>query len=518
MKLFKSDKLIAVILFIFSLWQLSSLLQPYWPSSHDGIFHYIRIREYFIELKAGQFPVRWVQNLDNGYGLPVFNYVYPLPYILAVIPQLINISVANSYKIVMFLGYYLGVLGFYFLLKSKNKFFGIVSAMIFGLTPYLFLNIFVRGAIGEILAIGFMPWILYAFSKKKFILSSLTLSFILISHNFLGLLFLVFLIVYLIWIKQFSKNTIFSIIISIGISSFFLIPMLFENKLVQSGAYHDYTFDYREQFLYPFQLIYSKWDYWYSNPGPNDGMSFQLGFANIIIIVVSLITIFIIKNKSKLIFLTLSIIFSIFLTLIYSQLIWNYIPPLQVAQFPWRFLFMVCLISPLLYFEIVNNLYHRYPNLVKVISVCIILLALFNTRNYRRPMKFQNNDEFQILLNTYNYKTTTAARGEVAPIWSPIEKYSATTKFSFEIVKESNLILNINYFPGFSLINENTNQKVLILPNKDGNIISSLTSAKYKLKYTGTKLENYSNIISLSSIVLLLLISIRLKLYKLYGN
>jgi len=516
MKIFKNDIFIAVLLFLFSIWQLSSLLQPYWPSSHDGIFHYIRLREYFIELRAGQFPVRWVQNLDNGYGLPVFNYVYPLPYLLGVIPQILNFSITNSYKIIMFLGYYFGILGFYFLLKSKSKFIGIIGALIFALTPYMFLNIFVRGAIGEILAIGFMPWVLYSFSKRKFVLSTLSLTSVLISHNFLGLLFLTFLIVYLIWNKQFIKNSLYIVLLSLGISSFFLIPMLFENKLVQSGANSDFTFDYREQFLYPFQLIYSKWDYWYSNPGPNDGMSFQLGITNIIIAISSLVTLTFIKYKFKILFLIMSLLFSVFLTLIYSQPIWDYIIPLQVAQFPWRFLFMVCIISPLLYFEIVNNYYNRYPKLIKIISICIITIALINTRNYRRPMKFQNNSEFQTLLNTYNYKTTTAARGEVAPVWSPIEKFGATKNLNFEIKNEQNLTLNINYFPGFTLMNENTNQKVSFSPNKDGDIFAKVSPSKYKLKYTGTNLENYSNLISLISIILLLLILIRIKLTKNY--
>jgi hypothetical protein len=79
------------------------------------------------------------------------------------------------------------------------------------MTPYQFLNIIVRGALGEILALGLIPWVLCSFASLAAAKNSLKwyhplpLALLLIAHNFLGILFAVFLGGYIFFEKN-DKN------------------------------------------------------------------------------------------------------------------------------------------------------------------------------------------------------------------------------------------------------------------------------------------------------------------------
>ena len=92
--------------------------------------------------------------------------------------------------------------------------------------------------------------------------------------------------------------------------------------------------------------MYSNWGYGGSITGCNDGLTFQIGKAHILIIAISLISFIVYlfsKEKSKekilyfLFFLFLTLL-SLFMTTSYSLFIWDNIKPLSYIQFPWRFL------------------------------------------------------------------------------------------------------------------------------------------------------------------------------------
>lgn len=91
---------------------ISSLLRPGWYLSHDGIFHIYRTEEALSMLKLGHFPLRWAGNFDQGFGIPLFSFVYPLPYYLSAI---LSVALGSmwSLKIVTITSYLLGGLGMY---------------------------------------------------------------------------------------------------------------------------------------------------------------------------------------------------------------------------------------------------------------------------------------------------------------------------------------------------------------------------------------------------------------------
>ena len=91
---------------------ISSIFHTGWYASHDGIFHIYRTEEALSMLKLGQFPLRWAGNFDQGFGIPLFTFVYPLPYYLSGILSYLLGSIWSLKAIIIFF-YLLGGVGIY---------------------------------------------------------------------------------------------------------------------------------------------------------------------------------------------------------------------------------------------------------------------------------------------------------------------------------------------------------------------------------------------------------------------
>ena len=528
--------LFPVILIILGLILASSLFNPGWFASHDGVFHILRADEAVKMLKSGQFPLRWAGNFDEGYGIPLFNFIYPLPYYLSTALILSGMSSVLAVKLILLVSYLIGGLGIYQLFARENKMLAFFSAALYLATPYQFLNIFVRGALGEVVAMGIIPWVLVSFhdlSHQKALrwYHSLPLALLLIAHNFLGLLFMAFLIAYLFFAKLFSKRALLSFALSLGLAAFFLLPMIVERTMLSSFHNQDFTFRFDQHFVYLKQFLYGKWDYWYSLPGPGDGVSFQLGLAQIIVVALTTIFVALKKRTRKNIFLVFAFFFTVFMMSSRSFYIWDSLTLLQTVQFPWRFLFLTTLLAPLIAFVFLSSFKSKK---LQIILITIFLgLALFNVRNYRRPIQFLNEEEFGSLYTLYLTKTATTFRTEILPMWSPQD---VRYKSDDVLVSSGNIILegvvatptNItftannkeeigeltilrNYFPSWHVQVEGDNSDDLLSPRDDGTISLMLNPGThdYRVYVGSSNIESIANIISLGSIISVLYVLTR---------
>src|SRR5213076_3108008 len=75
--------------------------------THDGYPHLARIPAYMKALKDGEFPVRWAGDLNYGYGMPLFNFYYQLPYFIASGLLFFGLGLVNSFKISISLSFLL---------------------------------------------------------------------------------------------------------------------------------------------------------------------------------------------------------------------------------------------------------------------------------------------------------------------------------------------------------------------------------------------------------------------------
>lgn len=519
-----------IFLLIIGLFLIAAVFHPGFYALHDGIFHIYRTDEALAMLKLGEFPLRWAGHFDQGFGVPLFTFIYPLPYYLTSIISLF-VSTISAVKILTVISYLVGGLGIFKLFAKFGPLLALTLALIYLMTPYQFVNIFVRGALGEILALGIMPWVLYSFSSLISDKSNLTwyhpipLALLLIAHNFLGILFSVFLLGYVVLQKNNKPRALTSFLFSFGLAAFFLIPMITQKNLLYSYIHPDLNFRFDQHFVTLKQLLYSKWDYWYSLPGDQDGMSFQLGIVQIALTALGIGYTILNRSRTKLdLYLILTYLLSIFLMHARSYAIWQAIPILQSIQFPWRFLFIPTILTPLLVFPMLKSLTQKkyFPSLI----IIILIFNFGNIRNYRRPLKYFDLTEYTDLYRLYYHKTSTTFRTEILPKWSiKNERYKSDEL----LVNSGNMIIDSltsdplsltvtidnkpdsnpalvtilrNYYPGWIALMDGKT-KVPLSPTPDGTMHMEPVQGvhTYKVSIQNTLLERISNIISLTSLL-----------------
>src|SRR3989344_7628800 len=181
-------------------------------------------------LKAGQFPVRWVEDLGFGFGYPLFVFYPPLVYMVAEIFHLVGFGFIDSVKMTFFFSIFLSGIAMYVLAKEFfGRFAAFISALFYMYVPYRALDVYVRGAMAESFSFVWLPLILWSFFKlfetndrKYALFSGIFLALLMITHNLIFLPFMLILPLYLTFLfwqsgnkKKFTVYCILSIIYSL---------------------------------------------------------------------------------------------------------------------------------------------------------------------------------------------------------------------------------------------------------------------------------------------------------------
>src|SRR3990172_7861508 len=96
----KKYYLVLIALSLIALWPF---FKKGYFETHDGEWIVIRFSAFHQTLASGQFPVRFVDRLNNNYGYPVLNFLYPLPFYLSEAPKALGFDFVDSVKIVFIL-------------------------------------------------------------------------------------------------------------------------------------------------------------------------------------------------------------------------------------------------------------------------------------------------------------------------------------------------------------------------------------------------------------------------------
>lgn len=158
--------LIALIIFA-STPALSSI-----PAGHDLPFHLYRILGLAQGLQDGVFPVRMQYSQMQGMGYPVSIMYGDLFLYIPAILYNIGLSLTASYKIFIILINVFVVLTTYIFAKrfSNSRIISFTVTTVWTLGTYRLVDVYLRGAVGEYLALAAFPFIAYglwcAFTKK----------------------------------------------------------------------------------------------------------------------------------------------------------------------------------------------------------------------------------------------------------------------------------------------------------------------------------------------------------------
>jgi len=411
----KTNLVLIILILLFSILVSLPLLKPGLHLIHDDQ-HIARLYLFDQALKAGQFPVRWVNGLGFNFGYPLFVFYPPLAYIVGEIYHLIGFGFTDSVKLVFFSSILFSGIAMYILVRELwGKFPALISALFYLLVPYRALDVYVRGALAESFSFVWLPLIFWSYNKlfytRKVIyvyLSGIFLALLMITHNLIFLPFTLILPIYLIYLtiqsehrETFVVYSLLSIVYGFFLSAYFWIPALLEKKytIVDEMLLTNLA-NYKIHFVYPQQLWNWTWGFGGSAEGLMDGISFKIGKLHILVSITAFILALIHLAKAgsrKLpvtsyqlpVTLFLLFIFSAFMTTFYSKFIWEIVKPLGYLQFPWRFLTFTALFSSILAGAFIYLL--RLTILRLVLGSILIILLLTPNLKLFQPQNFRPN-------------------------------------------------------------------------------------------------------------------------------
>lgn len=531
-------KKLLILLVLLSLIPLFDLLNPGLPITHDGQDHVARIANFYQNISDGNIIPRWAPNLNWGYGHPILMFLYPLPSYSASLFHSMGFSLVDSTKLVFAVAFILNTLFmFIFLREFLGDFPAFFGSLLYTFAPYRFVDLYVRGALGEHTAFVFLPLIFYFLLKlskeKKFnphttTFGSLSLAGLFLSHNAISIMFLPLAILYSTFLISAAKERIKLVykylgvfILGIGLSSFFLLPAFFEGKYTLRDIVT--AKEYVTRFSDISRFIYGEWNY-----GITGQFTVQLGIIHWIVIGLALPVIYLLFKRKHVfwrLMLGLLIIFaiSIFLMIPESKFIWDKITILQKFQFPWRFLTIAVFTSSILGAIVISQI----KNYKKLLVIIFTIFVLFLNKNSWHAQGYFIKDE-SFFTGVYNGTTDT---GESSPIWSVrfmeqrpkshIEIISGdaeikeigrnSTKHEYETNSREKIQIRENtlYFPGWELLVDGVKREVEFQdPHNRGVMTFNVPKGTHRiiLEFGETKLRLVSNLISLFSLIFVLVL------------
>lgn len=526
------------ILILLSVVPLVDLVRPGLPLTHDGPDHVARIANFYQSLREGNVVPRWAGNLNWGYGHPILMFLYPLPSYITSFFHFIGFSFVDSTKLFFAISYIASLIAMFLWASAAfGSAPGFLAAIIYGFAPYRFVDLYVRGAIGEHVAFVFPPIILFGILKashERFKSIQLWGSFIalgafglILSHNAISLIFFPIIFLYILYLyffetKKSNRFFFYSLtFIALGflLASFFWIPAFFEGKytlrdIVTKGNFTD-------RFVPLGSFFISPWSY-----GGGSVFTKEIGFPGILAIFGSIVT-FVISKKRNIRYLTgvllLILLLSLFFMTSAFSFFWNTITLLQKFQFPWRLLSLVVFIVSTLGAIVVSLI--KRPYQVLTVAGVILLIGISTFLMWRAQSYIIKNDAYY--QGIYDSTTDT---GESSPIWSvrfmehrasaPLElidgqaevsqlrRTSTVHEYTVDAATRSRLVENTLYFPGWQVLVDGKPVSVEFQdPSYRGLMTFWVDEGEHvvKVAFRDTKLRKTANTVSLVGFGLLLL-------------
>ena len=362
-----------LLLLLLTLFSWAPLLAPgYFLGAHDAKHNLFWLVQFDQGVRDGFLWPRWAPDHVLGYGYPLFTFYAPLPFYVAELFHLLGASIAGAIKITWALAFVLsGVTMYRFARRLWGQGPGFVAALLYVYAPYHFVNIYVRAALAEFVAYALLPWALHCFwdlleqggrrrfaeYSQPFALAALSLGLILLTHSVTLILFppaLALLVLYWLLLRwrrdrqvpwRPAALALGAASLALLLAAIFLLPVIAESRYIVQEQFLPDTYRYSNQFLYLYQLFSGEWGFGNALPGPEDGMSQQLGLWLVVLGLAALPLLWRYRPPQRGVvagFVAASLA-SVIATQAISGPLWALIPPLALIQFPFRLLSLAAL-------------------------------------------------------------------------------------------------------------------------------------------------------------------------------
>ncbi|HET6443672.1 MAG TPA: 6-pyruvoyl-tetrahydropterin synthase-related protein [candidate division Zixibacteria bacterium] len=326
------------------------------PCTHDGHLHYHRIAAMRHAWESGIPFARWLPDVAFGYGYPFFIFREGPPLYLPLIPHLAGLALPAAINLFYILSIFAS--GWFMYLWVRDIFnprSAIISAVAYMAAPYLLIDALIRGNQPESMALALFPLILWAGRRfiikgraTSFVIVSLSLALLALSHNISVLLFIPFLFIYLIcvgWSRQIpwkplAIRVLLIFGLGLGLAAFYLGPALLElDEITISQSVSNRNNNFRFNFASLGEIFspVSPIDKTLLNPP----LLLRLGWVPVLLSFLGVVSLKWARSRERrvhIIFMALSAAALLLMALPISLPIWEGLPLIEFVQFPWRFI------------------------------------------------------------------------------------------------------------------------------------------------------------------------------------
>ncbi len=495
-------------------------------------------------LRGGQFPVRWVTDLGYGYGYPLYNFYGPLPYYVGGFLYALGTSGLSATKVMMILGMILaGGILYVALVPFIGVLGGLIAGIFYAYAPYHAVQLYVRGAVGELWTLVFFPlllWSLVDIHKKNphklgFLIGGIGLAGVILSHTLLGYatsFLLAMAAVITFFVRRMSaqslsplKNYILILVLGLGLSAFFWLPALVEMKYTNVAGQISSSSDFHDHLVCAPQLWSSPWGFGGSTAGCVDGMSFMLGKLHIIIGLAAGALV-LLKGRffpERYLGLTGMVItgVGIFFTLPISIFLWENIPFFSYLQYPWRFLAYAELGLSVLIGTLFVHM--RAKALRFILTTIVVLLAIPYYGKWFQPQylftkearEFESEKALRFDVSNISYEylppdfvrpasPDAYARTTIVPregmIVEHIVQSDTYERFTVTTNKDEKITLNKTVFPGWKYL-VNGKPVVPTVAQSLPTILIPKGQNVVEIRFADTPVRTLGNIISVIAVL-----------------
>lgn len=526
--------------------------------SDDGIQHIARLMGTTQSIEEGQIIPVIMSNFCNGFGYSWNIFYSPLTAFLPLVFSIFTHSFELILKLFIILVAFLSGIAMYeFVNKiSKNRYAGLMAAMVYIFAPYRLTDTYIRVAISELTSFIFLPIVFHGMynifnseekSIKKSLLLSLGATGLIITHSVIAMYTAIFCFIYLLINikelknKQVIKMLVVNILLILLLTSFYTIPLL-EHKLstdyeVFKPGRMERTDSLIQNKLKPIQLIYT---------APYS-FCFEIGLVSIIGLVLTILAHKKIEKSVKKFywFALISGIVCVIMSL-------NFFPfekmpaILKMIQFTFRLLefssFFFAVLAGINYSLVIKNFKLRDILILCFVTILLLMPAYNNCVGFGKqwsedklwPAVEVNENTgrvhagcatFEYLpskaYENLDYIKTRENRVYVLSGSATIEKEEKNgTKMTFNlsnIEKNTTLELPYIYYLGYNIQIEQNGQILTLetFESSNGFVAVNLPnteSGKITVKYTGTTIMQISYIVSIVTFVSIMVCLIVIKI------
>ncbi|RME73217.1 MAG: hypothetical protein D6784_12250 [Chloroflexi bacterium] len=336
------------------------LTPAYFFNAHDARHSVFFLVEFDQTFRDGYWWPRWAPDFAFGYGYPLFNMYAPLAFYAAEMLHLLGLGFTAAVKTMYVLATIAGGVSMYgFTRRLFGPTGGLLAGLVYVYAPFHLVEIFVRSAYAEYVALALAPLVFWAFtelvaapSPRRLAAAGLAYGLLALTHHTTFFTFSPPLMVYILYLvlarsglrwRPLARRAFWAAgagLTGLALAAVYLLPVLVETKYIKIEQWTSGSYNYLQHFVYFAQLFLPDWGYGYAGPGLLDDFSFQLGIVVFALFVFATTAILRSRfpHRGTALFFLLTTIAAVWLMSPLARPVWQAIPIASLVQFPWRLL------------------------------------------------------------------------------------------------------------------------------------------------------------------------------------